>query len=316
MSRVRIGLTLGDVNGIGPEVALKAAARRWPRSVELILVGSDSIARQQARRFGLPVPAIWDPSPHRPLAWTPGRLDARAGRAAAEWIQTAARACAAGGLDAMVTAPISKEGLHAGGVNAPGHTEMLAHLTRTRRFAMMLLGGPLRVVVATRHIPICEVPRALTRACVREAVELTAEAMPWLGVRRPRIAVCGLNPHAGEGGDIGREEITTIAPAIRALRTRRFPVFGPLPADTVFHHAARGAYDAVVAMYHDQGLAPLKLIAFDSGVNLTLGLPIVRTSPDHGTAYDIAGRGAARPDSMIEAVRLAIELARRKNPWA
>jgi 4-hydroxythreonine-4-phosphate dehydrogenase len=312
---IRIGITTGDVNGIGPEVALKAAARRWPRDLELVLVGSERVLREQARSFRLGVPAVWDPLPHFPLVWRPGRLDPRASRAAAEWISAATHACLGGGLDGMVTAPISKEGFHAAGLHVPGHTELLAQLTGSRRFAMMLFGGPLRVVLATRHVPIADVPRLLTRRAVSEAIDLTAKGLPWLGSRRARIAVCGLNPHAGEGGDIGREEITTIAPVVRAHRRRGQNVHGPLPADTVFHHAARGDYDAVVAMYHDQGLAPLKLLAFETGVNVTLGLPMVRTSPDHGTAFDIAARGIANPDSMMEAVRWAYALAKKRNPW-
>jgi 4-hydroxythreonine-4-phosphate dehydrogenase len=171
------------------------------------------------------------------------------------------------------------------------------------------------VILVTRHIPLARVPRALTRKAIEEAITLTAEALPWMGVRRARIGVCGLNPHAGEGGSIGREESTVISPTIRALRKRGLNVSGPHPADTIFHQAARGDYDAVVAMYHDQGLAPLKLIAFDCGVNVTLGLPIVRTSPDHGTAYAIAGRGVADPSSMVEAIRQAYLLAQKRNPW-
>lgn len=315
MSRVRIGITLGDVNGIGPEVALKAAAARWPRDLELVIVGSEQVVRRQARTFHLPVPIIWDPSPHLVPDWKRGQVRADASRAAAEWIRVAAQACMSGGLDGIVTAPICKEGFHAAGINVPGHTEMLAHLTGARKFAMMLAGGPLRVVVATRHIPISAVPGALTGSCVRDAIAVTAKALPWLGAKRGRIAVCGLNPHAGEGGEIGREEINVIAPAVRMLKRRGANVVGPLPADTVFHKAARGDYDAVIAMYHDQGLAPLKLIAFETGVNITLGLPIVRTSPDHGTAFDIAGKGAANAASMIAAVRWAYRLAKRKNPW-
>jgi 4-hydroxythreonine-4-phosphate dehydrogenase len=316
MARVRIGITLGDINGIGPEVALKAAARKWPRDLEIILVGSEKIIRQQARKFGSCVPIVWDPRPHLPLNWTPGRMDARAAWAAADWIHTAAHACLSGGLDGMVTAPISKECFHYAGILVPGHTEFLAAITKTKRYAMMLFGGPLRVVIVTRHVPLAQVPKLLTKRTLSEAIELTAEALPWLGAKRGRIAVCGLNPHAGEGGDIGREEITTIAPVIQTLKKRGLKLSGPLPADTVFHYAARGDYDAVVAMYHDQGLAPLKLLAFETGVNVTLGLPIVRTSPDHGTAFDIAGRGVANPASMVEAVCSAYALAKRKNPWA
>lgn len=325
----RIGITLGDVNGIGPEVALKAAyQKRWPAGTRLILIGHPGLLAEQARALDLPAPpaipnlatpsrarvTVWDPAPAR-LSWKPGRLLPDASAAAAAWIRATVQACLDDQLDGMVTAPISKEGFHRAGVMVPGHTEMLAALCQTRRFAMMLFGGPLRVVLATRHIPISEVPRQLTSAVVEDAIRLTAEALPWLGAKRARVAVCGLNPHAGEGGDIGREDLDLIAPVVRRLRARGLNVTGPWPGDTIFHEAARGDFDAVVAMYHDQGLAPLKLIAFDRGVNVTLGLPIVRTSPDHGTAFAIAGQNKANPASMIEAIRWAIRLAGSRPPW-
>lgn len=313
---VRLGITVGDINGIGPEVALKACARRWGREVRFIFYGPAGAVAAQAAQLGLKCPALVDPCPHDAVPWQPGRVTAAAGRAAMEAVRAAVTDCRRGAIDAIVTAPLSKEGIHRAGFAFPGHTEFLAHLTGTRRFAMILCGGPLRVVLATRHIPIAAVPGALTPRVLREQVELTAEALPWLGARRGRVAVCGLNPHAGEGGDIGREEIEVIAPVVRALRRKGLRVTGPLPGDTVFHAAAAGGFDAVVAMYHDQGLAPLKLIAFDTGVNITLGLPIVRTSPDHGTAFAIAGKNRADPSSMTEAVRTALFLAGRRNPWA
>jgi 4-hydroxythreonine-4-phosphate dehydrogenase len=202
------------------------------------------------------------------------------------------------------------------GIPFPGHTEMLAALTGTRRFAMMLAGGGLRVVLATRHLPLARVAKAVTADAIREAAELTVESLPWLGFPEGRIAICALNPHAGDGGLLGSEERTVIGPEIRALRRRGYPVDGPVPADVVFYQALQGRYAAVVALYHDQGLGPLKMLAFDSGINVTLGLPLVRTSPDHGTAFDVAWSGKASPGSMIEAVRLASRLARRPNPWA
>lgn len=325
-----IGVTIGDINGIGPEVSLKAAYRMASLQRRIVLIGSHAVLRRVARRCRLPVPPacdlnvsasaalpvmVWDPTPNISLAYAPGRLDADASRAAVEWIRTAVQACLSGRLHAMVTAPICKEGLRAAGVDAPGHTEMLAELTHTRRFAMMLFGGPLRVVLVTRHIPIADVPRVLSMGKVLEAIRLASEALPWLGWRRRRVAVCGLNPHAGDGGRIGREEIDIIRPAVRKAQREGLNAVGPIPADTVFHQAVKGQYDAVVAMYHDQGLAPLKMLAFDVGVNVTLGLPIVRTSPDHGTAFDIAGKGLANPQSMTEAIRWAAKLACRKNPW-
>jgi 4-hydroxythreonine-4-phosphate dehydrogenase len=312
---VRIGITLGDVNGIGPEVALKAAHKLACPDLEIVFIGSELIVREQARTLGLQAPPLWDPAPQFRPRWSPGRVRRDASEAAAAWIRAAVKACQSGRFDAMVTAPICKEGLHKAGIQAPGHTEMLAALTGTRRFAMMLFGGPLRVVLVTRHLPLADVPAAVTKGRVMEAIRITGEALPWLGCRRARIAVCGLNPHAGDGGELGREEIDVIDPAVRKARRQGINVVGPVPADAVFYHAVKGKYDAVVAMYHDQGLGPLKMLAFDVGVNVTLGLPIVRTSPDHGTAFDIAGRNKADPSSMIEAIRWAAKLARRKNPW-
>ncbi len=328
---IRIAITLGDVNGIGPEVAVKAAcASTRPRGVRIVLVGDAVVAAAAARAARVPAPvpiddpraafagpmAVWTPPGGPRPALRPGLVRIDAARAAAHWIAAAVRGCLDGAFAAMVTAPICKEGLARAGIEFPGHTEMIADLTATRRFAMMLCGGRLRVVLATRHIPLRDVPRAVTRSVILEAAALAAEALPWLGVRRGGVAVCGLNPHAGDGGALGREEIETVGPAIRAARRRGLAVSGPYPADTVFHEALAGRHAAVVALYHDQGLAALKTVAFDEGVNVTLGLPIVRTSPDHGTAFNIAGRGIANPASMGAALRLAADLARRQNPWA
>ena len=333
MNRNRlVGITLGDINGIGPEVALKAAQKRWPGGTRIVFVGDEAALAREASRLGLAAPrpwspdagrppasrlSVWNPAPHLRPTYRPGRLVASASRAADAWIRAAAQACMENRLHAMVTAPISKEGFHRADIDVPGHTELLAACTGTRRFAMMLFGGPLRVVLATRHIPLAQVSQALTLtpALLRESIRLTHEALPWLGVSRGRIAVCGLNPHAGEGGRIGREEVETIAPVLRGLRRAGLKLDGPLPADTVFHRALRREFAAVIAMYHDQGLAPLKMFAFDTGVNVTLGLPIVRTSPDHGTAFALAGKGAANASSMQHAIRTAIELAGRPNPW-
>ena len=215
-----------------------------------------------------------------------------------------------------MTAPISKEAFHLAGIREPGHTELLARLTGTRRYAMMLFGDKIRVVLATRHLPLRKVADALTADAIVEAVEMLARALPWMGFRRARIGVCGLNPHAGDGGALGTEEQTVIAPALARCRKRGWNVSGPIPADAIFHQHLAGRFDAVVAMYHDQGLGPMKMLSFESGVNLTLGLPIIRTSPDHGTAFDIAGRGIADPASTRTALDWAARLAARKNPWA
>ncbi|HMP73609.1 MAG TPA: 4-hydroxythreonine-4-phosphate dehydrogenase PdxA [Kiritimatiellia bacterium] len=328
----RIGICLGDINGIGPEVALKAAAHitaEHPQA-RLVLIGSRQPILRLAAELHLPAPlpidslrppipsplTLWDPTPNQPLTCHPGQIRPDASTAAAAWIKAAVRACLARDLHGIVTAPIAKEGFTQANIPYPGHTEYLAALTRTRNVGMMLFGGPLRVVLATRHHPLSAVPRLLTRRLLLNQMQLLATSLSWLGEKGKKpIAICGLNPHAGEAGTIGREEIDIIAPAVRAAQRQGLPVQGPLPADTVFHRAAQGEFSAVLAMYHDQGLAPLKLIAFDTGVNLTLGLPILRTSPDHGTAFAIAGKNQAHPSSMIQAIRTAITLAPRPNPW-
>ena len=241
---------------------------------------------------------------------------AEAARAALAWLRHGAELCLRGEADALVTAPVNKESIIRSGENDfVGQTELLSALAKTDRTAMMLLGCDdrerwLRVALATTHVPIAKVAQSLTREKIELAIELAAKACRDLGLPRARVAVCGLNPHAGEGGKIGDEEISTIIPAVEAARARGLDVVGPLAADTLFHYAFRGDYDAVVAMYHDQGLVPLKMIGFETGVNWTLGLPFIRTSPDHGTAYDIAGQGIANPSSMIAAIRLAKKLAR------
>ena len=230
-----------------------------------------------------------------------------------------AERCLRGELDALVTAPVNKEAIvRAGYKGFVGQTEFLSALAGAKRTAMMLLGHDdknrwLRVALATIHISIKSVPQKLTAEKIALAIELAARACRDLGLKRARIAVAGLNPHAGEGGEFGDEEIRTITPVVKAMTKKGFDVTGPLSGDTVFFYALRGDFDAVVAMYHDQGLAPLKAVAFDTGVNWTLGLPFIRTSPDHGTAYDIAGKGIANPSSMIAAIRLAKQLAKNRS---
>ena len=332
-----IAITLGDPGGIGPEVALKALYQnRWPRYARFVLIGSRTILRRQAAKLRLPLPPAWQLADGKnnterivnwepehdlkqkllPLIWRPGVTGKTQAQAAVLWIQAAVNGCMTGFFDAMVTGPICKQSLHLAGLPFPGHTEFLAALTGTRSFAMMLLGGPLRVVLVTRHLPLAKVAASISRAAIQEAVQLAAQALPWLGVKQKTVGICALNPHAGDQGILGREEITTIRPALRTLRRQGLTLEGPVPGDVIFHQALQGRYGAVVAMYHDQGLGPLKMIAFEEGVNLTLGLPIVRTSPDHGTAFDIAGKGLAHAGSMTEAMRLAKRLARRKNPWS
>ena len=329
MKPLAIGITAGDPNGIGPEVALRAALRPQPAHRRLVLIGHREVWERAARQIGralppetpdleppLPRRCTWDPDMAPPPADRPGQVRADAARAAYAYVLSATAAALNGRLAAIVTAPICKEAFQKAGLREPGHTELLARLTGTRRYAMMLFGDRIRVVLATRHLPLRKVADALTADSIVEAVALLARALPWLGFRRARIGVCGLNPHAGDGGALGDEEKKIIAPALARCRRRGFNVAGPIPADVVFHQHLAGTYDAVVAMYHDQGLGPMKMLSFESGVNLTLGLPIVRTSPDHGTAFDLAGKNKADPASTRAALDWAARLAARPNPWA
>jgi 4-hydroxythreonine-4-phosphate dehydrogenase len=330
----RIGISLGDITGIGPEVTLKALAREAPQeAARFVLIGDAVQARalNQQLALNLPLPNYAGGESAAPISLLnplpeilPPRLpagSAAAARAAVAWVKAGADLCLRGDLDALVTAPVNKEAIARSGIPFVGQTELLSQLARTERTAMMLLGQDdrgrwLRVALATTHLPLKTVSEQLTRQKVEWAIELAARACHDLGLPRARVAVCGLNPHAGEGGEIGTEELTTIGPAVRAARDRQLDVVGPLSADALFYYAYRGEYDAVVAMYHDQGLAPLKMVAFEQGINWTLGLPFIRTSPDHGTAYDIAGQGRANPSSMIAALRLAKQLVAHRPPPA
>lgn len=327
---VNLGITVGDANGIGPEIALRTALEcDWPRDIRLYLIGPQRSIVNECERLGFSAPAsvdpktatdapqvnIWDTDRGTAPRYQPGRVASDAASAAHVAIRHAAIACKAGVLDAMVTGPISKEGFQMAGIDEVGHTEMIARITGAERFGMLLIGGGLRVILATRHLAIRRVPEELDIEKVLTAIELLDQGLKWFGVAKPRLGVCGLNPHAGDGGVLGHEEADCIAPAILAARQQGVEVDDVVPADVIFYKALKGEYDGVVAMYHDQGLAPLKTIAFDEGVNITLGLPIVRTSPDHGTAFDIAGRGMANPNSMIAATKLAYQLSQRNNPW-
>lgn len=294
MSGPRIGITVGDPAGIGPEIARKAAEDPAVRSVcEPVLYGPSS--------------------PSELRTFESGRVSAAGARAAHDAIVRAVADAQAERIAAVATAPINKEGFAAAGLPWRGHTELLAELTGAPRVAMMFYADALRVVLATVHIALAEVPRALTRDLVEDIIDLSAAELPRFGFTTPKLAVAGLNPHAGEHGVIGREDDEVLRPAVMAQRDRGVDVDGPFPADTIFVRAARGEFDAVIACYHDQGLIPVKLLAFGRAVNVTLGLPIVRTSVDHGTAYDIAGKGIADPSSMIEAVKLAARLARSER---
>jgi 4-hydroxythreonine-4-phosphate dehydrogenase len=287
VSRPRIAITAGDPAGIGPEIVAKAIVD--PR----VIAACDPIVYGTSNGAGT----------------VPGAASAEGGRLAYEAIVAAVDAARAGRVDGVATAPVSKIGFARAGLPWKGHTDLLAHLTGSGDVAMMFWSENLRVVLATVHIPLAEVPHALTRETLERTIRLAARELPAFGIATPRLAVAGLNPHAGEEGVLGDEEGRVLAPAIAAAHRDGIDVSGPLPGDTVFARAARGQFDCVIACYHDQGLIPIKMVAFGSAVNVTLGLPIVRTSVDHGTAYDIAGRGVADPSSMIAAVLLAARLA-------
>jgi len=323
--RVRLAISMGDPGGIGPEVTLKALATRGVRAaIDPILVGDREVWEETARRlklrmafsetarrghFRLAVTSALSPR-HRQAGASRSQAGAAArGEAAYRAILEAARLVQSGEAAAMVTAPISKAHLAAAGYDFPGHTELLAELCGGVPVHMMMAGPRLRVVLVTTHVAVAELPRRVTQEAVLDTILSTGRALrQHFGIGAPKIAVAGLNPHAGENGIFGTEEIRVIAPAVRAARRRRLDVVGPLAADGVFAHAVNGDYDAVVCMYHDQGLGPFKLLHFADGVNFTVGLPFVRTSPDHGTAFDLAGTGQADPRSMIAAIRLAEHL--------
>ncbi|MGH7793675.1 MAG: 4-hydroxythreonine-4-phosphate dehydrogenase PdxA [Candidatus Binatia bacterium] len=334
-SKPIIAVTMGDPAGIGPEVILKALADPIIKSVARPLVLGDwgVLQRARSRRFKSPQLICWQPGHellpllNHPTAHVvcplssltvrqsrPGVASKAAGHGAFCYIHVAAKLALSKLADAIATAPISKSSLIAAGHEYPGHTELLADISRTAECRMMLMGAKLRVVPVTGHIPFTQVARNLTRDNIVMTLKLTQRGLKnFFGIAQPRIAVAALNPHGGEEGIFGDEEIKVIKPAVRHARRQGISVAGPFPADSLFHHAARGAYDAVVCMYHDQGLIPLKLHHFFGGVALTLGPPFIRTSVDHGTAYDIAGTGKADETSMKEAILLAARLARQNS---
>ena len=286
----KVAITVGDPSGIGPEIATKTAAD--PRVLDVC------------------VPVLYGPVGG---SFRPGVLSAEAGQAAYDAICAAVRDAQAGTVHAVATAPINKLAFARAGLPWKGHTDLLAHLTGAGNVAMMFWSEPLKVVLASVHLPLAQVSQYLSRERVEEVIGLTAREVPRLfGQETMRLALAGLNPHAGESGLLGEEDGRVLRPAVEAACARGVVIDGPLPADTVFVRAVRGEFDVVIACYHDQGLIPVKLLAFGRAVNVTLGLPIIRTSVDHGTAFDIAGRGVADPSSMVEAVLLAAQLAARR----
>ncbi len=326
---------MGDPAGIGPEVVLKALAHpEIHRLCRPVVFGDYEWMRQTARQLHLPLRLVeetpGDPSLSDAAVWdgetipvrqatqadlhgvTPGKLSAEAGRAAAESVIAAAKAALAGQVEAIVTAPLNKEAMARGGYPYPGHTELLAEVTHTDHYGMLLISGPLRVIHVSTHVSLREAIERVKTARVLECIRLGERACRDLGLPDPAIAVAGLNPHAGEHGLFGKEDAEEIAPAIAQAQAEGIHASGPHPPDTVFARAVRGEFDLVVAMYHDQGHIPVKLHGFDTGVNVTIGLPILRVSVDHGTAFDIAGQGIAREQSMLEALRVAVQMANAK----
>ncbi|MCF8033943.1 MAG: 4-hydroxythreonine-4-phosphate dehydrogenase PdxA [Desulfarculaceae bacterium] len=307
----RIAVTLGDPAGVGPEIVAQLCHDLSTRELaELVVVGQADLLAAGARACGLAPPVVEVVETGEPAEIAPGQPSPASGRLAGAFVERALELVQAGEAAAMATAPISKEALQAAGYPDTGHTTLLARKTGTERPVMMLAGDKLKVVLVTIHKALREVPGLITRKAVLHTALVTDQAFrEQFGVAVPRLAVCGLNPHAGEHGIFGDEEEKIIAPAVAELQAAGVDATGPLPPDTVFWRAVKGEFDAVVCMYHDQGLIPLKLLHFDDGVNVSLGLPIIRTSVDHGTAYDLAGTGQANPASMIAAVRMAARMA-------
>ncbi len=318
---------MGDPAGIGPEVIAKAlAADQVTRLCRPLVIGSKPVMQRTVRSLGLSLRVVEIEGHGRPLGqrgelpvldpltsplgrFRMGLPTKKTGAASVAFITTAVRLAEVGCISGIVTGPISKQAMHLAGYRYPGHTELLGELTRSKEVGMMILGGPLKIMFATTHVAVRNLSAALTSNSVGRAIRLAHRALrEYFSVPTPRIGVAALNPHAGEAGLFGDEERRCILPAVRRARSRGIQASDPIPADTLFGKAVRGEYDGIVAMYHDQGLIPLKLVAFGKCVNLTVGLPMIRTSVDHGTGYDIAGKGVADPGSLVEAVKLAARL--------
>jgi 4-hydroxythreonine-4-phosphate dehydrogenase len=323
----RIGITMGDPAGIGPEVVLKAVAEEEIRRACIpVIIGDAQLLAHTARTLDLQsgydiVRADEDfPEHAEPVIYhldnisgliEPGIESGTAGKAAGGYIEAAVELCAAGNIDAVATAPINKRALFLAGYSFPGHTEFFAHLTGAEEYAMAFVAGNLRIVLLSTHVPLAEAIRLVERDRIVKRINLTNRELQRWGIERPRIAVAALNPHGAEGGLFGVEEASEILPAIDACRRDDINVQGPFSADTVFLRASRGEFDGVIACYHDQAMIPVKCLSFGEAVNVTLGLPFIRTSVDHGTAFDIAGKGLAEHSSMVAAIKLAAELSTR-----
>lgn len=321
MQKKRIAITMGEPGGIGPEVIVKALHRAGTRKYcAPVVIGDAEVLRNAVKLAGLPLKIrpisslsrskpstgsieVFDIKYHSPFK--EGIPSKDAGMAVVSYIKKAVDLALKNEVSAIVTAPISKESLRMAGYKWPGHTELLASLTKTKDFAMMFASDKLKIILCTIHIPLKDVPEKINEKVVLKTIRLAEKGAGMLGIKNPRLAVAGLNPHAGESGIIGSEETAVITPAIKKAYDEGINVSGPYPPDVVFNKACNGDFDMVVCMYHDQGLIPFKMLAFDTGVNVTVGLPIIRTSPDHGTGFDIAWKNKANPSSMIEAIKLA-----------
>ena len=322
----RIAITMGDPSGIGPEIILKTFQSEEALNREMIVVGDVSIleaVQEQAFHEKLEIRSIssmeeacfdngivnvWDLKLVSPQEITPGLVSAAAGNAAFQYVVEAIRLAQQGLVGSVVTAPLNKEAIHLAGHHFAGHTEIFATYTKTKDYAMLLYDEKLSVIHVSTHISLLDAIQTLSTDRVERVIALAEENMTRILGRKPRIAVAGLNPHAGENGLFGREEIDTIIPAVERMKAEGIDVSGPYPPDTIFLKASQGEYDVVVAMYHDQGHIPLKLLGFHSGVNISVGMPVIRTSVDHGTAFEIAWQGVARNDSLVQAIRLAERL--------
>lgn len=325
-----IGITMGDPSGIGPEIIIKALGDPAVyKKCRPFVIGNELILRKTAGSLGIDIDIAKNPdlkqfSPDKDrialidpdsstLEFSPGVPTITGGKSVGRYIEEAAKMALRGDIDAITTAPINKENLKSAGYSFPGHTEFLASLSKTREFAMMLVGGPLRIIFVTIHEPIANVPGLIKKEKVLSCIRLLSREMKQLfGIDSPRLGIASLNPHGGENGLFGKEEQNEILPAIQMAKREGITIDDLNSPDALFYKAYQGKYDAVVVMYHDQGLIPLKMIAFKKSVNLTLGLPFIRTSVDHGTAYDIAGKGIADPSSLKEALFLASDLAQKK----
>jgi 4-hydroxythreonine-4-phosphate dehydrogenase len=309
----KIAITIGDPAGIGPEVVLKALSKKEILNVcKPIIIGDKIVIEEAINKLDITINTkeveLISTDFIKNIRFEKNRPNAKCGLASINYIKKAVELALKKEVDAIVTAPISKESWRMTGYNWPGHTELLAELTNTLDYAMMFYSDILKLILVTIHVALRDVPGLIKKERILKTILLAEKACEMMGIDRPRIAVAGLNPHAGESGIFGDEELQEIIPAVKEAQERGIPVTGPYPADSLFHRAYDGEFDIIVSMYHDQGLIPLKMIAFDRAVNVTVGLPIIRTSPDHGTAYDIAWKGIANPSSMIEAIKLAVRM--------